>query len=178
VSVPIEREVSSREDLDVLKRIVAPLLGRTCWKAEVIYGDNLCLHWGDKVASSSKLPEDFEHGSWYLCSGAGTWVVRSPDSLTVVTEYGLAEVNTPERSRTEDTLRKVIENKRTLAIDIEYPSLSAMLTFADGSQVSIESPGREDTLDLPYWELFCPNDVFLRVGPGLEWAYLPSDAVL
>jgi hypothetical protein len=47
VSVAIEREVSSREDLDELEGIVAPLLGRICWKAEVIYGDNLCLHWGE-----------------------------------------------------------------------------------------------------------------------------------
>jgi hypothetical protein len=103
--------------------------------------------------------------------------VRSSDSSTVATEDGLGGVNTPERARIEDTLREVIENQRTLAFDIDYPSLSAMLTFTDGSQVSIESPGREDTLDLPYWELFCPNDFFLRIGPGLEWAYLPSDTV-
>jgi len=36
-------------------------------------------------------------------------------------------------------------------------------------------PDAEDDSNLPYWELFTPYQMLLKVGPGAIWSYVRSD---
>ncbi len=49
------------------------------------------------------------------------------------------------------------------------------VTFSNGCKL-ILLPNSEDDVDLPYWEIFTPDQMVLKVGPGAIWSYTSSNS--
>ena len=106
-----------------------------------------------------------EKGAWILGTRGTAWRLESAGITLVDSE------NEPEVIR-----QKVhaIENKKIIIFEPSYPCLALTLTFSNGYQLILVL-GIEDSLNLPYWELFTPNQMLLKVGPGPMWSYIRSD---
>jgi len=61
----------------------------------------------------------------------------------------------------------------------EVPGFGLIVDFSDRSRMVLKPTPDHDVNDgeelLPDWELLTPNARFLQAGPGLKWAYTPSD---
>jgi hypothetical protein len=61
-----------------------------------------------------------------------------------------------------------------LRISLSEGSLIELFPTPDPFEIG---PDDDIPIPPPDWELFTPYKRYLRVGPGSEWAYLPSDEV-
>lgn len=55
MGMTLVQEVLKNEDLDKLAEITSGILGEVCWRANLSYGDELCLHIGDRIPSKSMV---------------------------------------------------------------------------------------------------------------------------
>jgi len=160
----LTQNVTQLTDLNRLKQLVHGILGEVCWRINLSYGDELNLHIGAKIPYVRKAMIGQEKGSWILGSRETPWNL-SFQSDTVVTS------NTPSEVLREKV--RVIENTTVIGFEVAYPSLALAITFSNDHQLVV-SPNLEDC-DLPYWELFTPDHMLLKVGPGAIWSCVRSD---
>jgi hypothetical protein len=82
--------------------------------------------------------------------------------------------------KTRQLIGKTILAARPVVFALPGPianGIGLVVNFGVGSNlVIVPSPEPDEDNDpLPDWELFTPFHTYLRVGPGVSWAYLKAD---
>ncbi len=158
------QQVKTAKDLESLKEITNKLLREPCWKVNLSYGDELTLHIGEKVAYSQKSMAHREKGSWILGTRATWWKIMFTNQTLVTSD---------EDSEILNQRIHIIENTKVVAFEIDYLDLSLSIIFSNEYELVL-CPDKED-FDLPYWELFTPDQMLLKFGPGSAWSYIRAD---
>ncbi len=159
----VVQPVTKATDLKRLKEIVIGIIGEICWKAILSYGDELSLHIGARIPYSQKSMAGKEKGAWILGTRATKWRLESSNEVIITSEDELEIIRKKVRA---------IENNTITGFDVSYPDLSLTVTFSNRYKL-ILTPDADDS-DLPYWELFTPNRMILKVGAGDVWSYSHS----
>ena len=160
------KNITQASDLEQLIPIISGVIGETCWKASLSYGDELTLHLGARIPYSQKSMVGKEKGSWILGTRATQWRLDS-ECETLVTSNDSPEIIRHKVVAIKDSTITVIETN--------YRNLALALTFSNGCKL-ILLPNNEDEVDLPYWEMFTPHHMVIKVGPGAMWSYTSSNS--
>jgi hypothetical protein len=150
------------------------------------YADELTLHLGTpREAASPKLKQRVR-GSYVLTLRGSIWTLVSVEEKFLAFSGPPAEVSPAHMKPLE--LRELEKSSpvkpgsqvvwATPYVD-ECGGYGLSLGFSDQSRLLIrpspaDSDAGDDLPEIADWELFTPHQRFLRVGPGAQWAYLPS----
>jgi hypothetical protein len=178
-------------DPDLLQAYLQQLVGQPFLQFRFSYGDELSLHFGQPRAYDSPRMKHLLKGSYILGTRASHWYLRSASPTRLVLGCG-AEQGPPgpdlqpltkQDLETADLVKPGARIVLAAAFPITFPGTAAIgfglsLLLSDGSSFLItpealaaSQPEEEALAD---WELFTPYERYLRVGPGVEWSYLPS----
>jgi hypothetical protein len=148
-----------------LERIVTPLIGQPCSKVQFIYGDVLCLHFGDLLPYPQKSMTGKLQGTWVLSVVAAGWQWESGSRIIRSAQ---------ERSNIEPDLQQLIGQQRVglqiVALQTHADDSNLDITFNDGSKFQILAE-MNDAEDLPQWQLSTPDEQLLEVWTGNRWSY-------
>ncbi|MBA3924006.1 MAG: hypothetical protein H0X31_20835 [Nostocaceae cyanobacterium] len=158
-------KITKATDLDQIKEITAGIIGETCWKASLSYGDELTLHIGAKIPYPQKSMAGKEKGSWILGTRATAWKLDSATDILATSE---------DDGEIIKQQMQVIEGSKIIMLETTYPSLNLTIKFDNECQLKL-LPNAEDSLDLPDWEIFTPDRMILKVS-GTRWSYTCSDS--
>ena len=132
-------------------------------------------------------------GSYVLGAVGSAWGVRSvPYGRFVFDNAGYQVYNQSRipviHSTSDEEIEKFLENLggtivRDVSITPMMEGYALRVVFSDGSLVEVFPTPDNYEVDVnqiihprpPDWELFTPYKRFLRVGPGFQWGYFPSD---
>jgi hypothetical protein len=106
-----------------------------------------------------------EKGAWMLGTRASAWELDCPAGISVTT------------GETLDTIKRALghfEETSITVFETRFPDLTLSMTFSNECKLTVFA-NKEDALDLPYWELFTPEQMLLRAGPGSVWSYVRAD---
>jgi hypothetical protein len=152
------------------------------------YGGELTMHLGSLITVRPPNPKlkPMTRGSYVLTFRGSAWSIASGTkaSLTMAGPF-LQPDGTVGRSIELKEVEKsppVTPGTPLLwaAPGLTPGGLGLLLLFADGSRLSLlpyptpEPPDEEESPPVADWELLTPYGMFLKVGPGPKWAYLPS----
>jgi len=158
------------------------LLGKEYLFGSVGYGDELSLHFGERIKFNHPNLKDKTRGTYVVTTRASSWALKSfdakTDELTIVTNAKKMRIGNEsiEKHLNPSVLETgaFIAPKSYVSQVIIRESENAYfldILFSDGSQFSIipllnssDSPESEPVED---WELFGP-DFTLKVGPNKE----------
>lgn len=161
------------------------LLGEPLLFARRGYPDELKLHFGSPIEGVGPKGKPITRGSYVLGAVASAWTLKisrlggaiysgepSAPFSGPVTQPWLSPIT---EAKLDESLA-LLGGQSVVSVDVlAHPFGYALwLAMSDGSALTI-APTPEPARDVPDWELFTPYNRFLRVGPGSEWAYLPSD---
>lgn len=164
MSIPVKvQEIANFNNLERVKEITKSIVGEICWAARMSYGDELVLHAGARIPYSQKSMAGKEKGSWILGTMITEWQLQCQEKVLFSSQ------SLPER---RDEIR-AIEGTRITAFEIGT-ELGLTVEFSNGCQLKL-FPDEGEIGDLPYYELFTPDRMVLKVGKGQIWSYLPSD---
>lgn len=163
------RHITEASDIRQLHAVANRVVGETCWKVALSYGDELTLHFGEQIPYLQPSMAGKKKGAWILGTRGTAWQLDQ-SSDTTVTQDAEADI----LSLLKREVRR-LEGNILQSLNIGYPVLSLSLNFNQGSQLTITPSIRDDEFDLPYWELFTPNHQVLKVGPKTSWSLIPSD---
>lgn len=161
----IVHKVTNPTDLKQLREITNGVIGELCWRASLSYGDELSLHIGARIPYSQKSMTGKEKGAWILGTRATAWTIQLANETITTSEDD------------SDLLKQkvqVIKDTTITELETSYPELSLTVTFDNGCKL-ILLPNTQEDGDLPYWEMFTPERMILKVGPGAIWCYTRSD---
>jgi hypothetical protein len=193
----LTKAVEASTDRAVLFELLTALVGQRCLKADLSYGEELMLHFGDPVPYAHPKMVDEQKGSWILGSRASSWRILLNDPPAIISSGWPLEQGESFGSPTEVPVisgeeaeghARQLAGKTVNAIRpfkvVRLPTpvgvgVGLVVEFSDGSDVTIVPSPEVDDSDAPVadWELFTPFHTYLRVGPGLVWSYLRSDKV-
>ncbi|GAA6614660.1 hypothetical protein [Scytonema sp. NUACC26] len=161
--------ITELSNLEPFNQVISGLIGETCWQANLSYGDELILHFGKRIPYSQKSMIGKEKGAWILGTQATQWQIDSP-SETIVTSEDDSEII----KQRLDT----IENSAIAAVEVNYPNLALSIIFNNNYKLVLlpNNEDGEEGIDLPYWEIFTPHHMVLKVGSGSTWSYTSSDS--
>ncbi|WP_224409279.1 hypothetical protein [Oscillatoria salina] len=186
------QSIDSETDLKQLQEIVKNICGEICWEAKLSYGDELSLEIGDKIPYSHKLMKNKQKGSWTFGTRGSQWKLYSiyftldfpANSQNTVSLLNSSEISRKRISElivsSESELEiikekiKLVEGNEISKFELEYPSLVLKISFNNKYELQV-FPDWEDDYDLPYWELFTPDNMLLQLGVGRSWSYQRSD---
>lgn len=158
------KDITQPSDLNQLLQIMNKLIGETCWKANLSYGDELTLHIGEKIPYLQKSMAGKEKGAWIVGTRATQWQLDYLGKVVVSSKHDPEIVKNKINIIKENTITNV---------KISYPNL--ILTISFGNQCDlILFPDKEDT-DLPYSEVFTPDQMVIKVGLGTIWSVNSSN---
>jgi hypothetical protein len=105
-----------------------------------------------------------EKGAWILGTRATQWRLDSPSQTLVSSNDDLEII----RQKVD-----AIKDSTITGIETHYRNLALTVTFSNEYKL-ILLPNSKDNVDLPYWEIFTPYQMVLKVGPGARWSYISS----
>jgi hypothetical protein len=152
------------------------------------YGGELTLHLGAPITVQPPNPKlkARTRGSYVLTFRGSAWALASgPEaSITLAGPFlppGGAVGRSIELKELEQSPPVTPGAPLLWAVPGPTPGgFGLLLLFADGSRLSLlpyptpESAEDETLPPVADWELFTPYEMYLKVGPGPKWAYLPS----
>jgi hypothetical protein len=156
---------SRTEGLEVLYSKIIGLIGKKCWKVAFSYGGQLRLHFGARIPYSSPKMAGKKKGEWMFGTCGTPWILITPQGSVSSTDAD------------EDELERkvsVLENAKVTGFGISVPDHALMLTFT-GQRCLYIVPTADDHGDVPYWELFMPDDLYIEYGPDSHWTCARSD---
>ncbi len=141
------------------------ILGQRCWSVTFAYGGELHLHFGKRIPSRIRGQN---RGSWILATCGTSWVINTPHGEIV------------SKNHTEDKLAdqiKVLERRTVSNMGFDPFTGHLWLSFDDGYAFHLTPSAEDDKCDVPYWEIFTPDNMLIAVGPRDQWSYTRSDVV-
>jgi hypothetical protein len=181
---------TTKGDYSHLFALVRQLIGQPVLFGGMSYPRELTINFGTPVEFKGPRKSTFIEGSYVLGAVGSAWRVSSaPQGRSVVNNAGLYSPHPlPMVAITEAELEKFLKQiSGTTVRDVDiYPGqmgYTLRIGLSDGSLIEVfPTPdhfeiGANDPIPIPPpdWELFTPYKRYLRVGPGLQWGYLPSD---
>jgi hypothetical protein len=166
MTTPVTQEVTKATDLEGLQAIVRGLLGQSCWRAALSYGDELCLHIGEKVPYAHRALAGQVKGAWIFGTRGTAWRLDAP------TETLASSDDDPLLARQRVT---AVEGAAVIGFEVGLPDWVLTVSFANGYRLLVLPSPEDDAEDLPYWELFTPEHLRLAFGPGGVWSCTRSD---
>lgn len=159
-----------------LLALARQLVGEQFLFARRGYPDELKLHFGVLLESPGPKGRSILSGSYVLGAVASSWTFKV--AKLGVTLHSGDDPSAWGSPISEEKLYELLASTGGLTVtgvEVRTQPLGygVSLTFSDGSGLSILPT--EEVEGVPDWELFTPYHRYLRVGPGREWAYLPSD---
>ncbi|MEC4886393.1 MAG: hypothetical protein SAL70_34500 [Scytonema sp. PMC 1070.18] len=106
-----------------------------------------------------------ERGAWILGTRATQWQIEESRE-TLITSNDEPEIIKQKID--------VIKDSTITAIEINYRNLALWIAFNNGCKLSLQ-PNIEDDVELAYWEMFTPEQMVFKVGPGKMWFYSSSN---
>lgn len=167
MTINLTKRVKEVADLGELKNITNEIIGEICWRASLSYGSELVLDIGAKIPYSQKSMAGEVKGTWILGSQATSWILEENTKIIVT--------SSDEAEKIKQNI-SLIENTTISQFDISFPDLGLSMTF-NGKYRLILMPDIND-YDLPYWELFTPEQMVLKVGAGAIWSYISSNSLV
>jgi len=162
-----------------LLRIVRLILGKTCWRVEFGYGDELDLDLGQRLLRTGGPLRDKSYGEYQLCILADDWVLSDPSGQQLASGSTLAtyEINDDtsaetltnyERERKEILARlSAIVDQMVASIEMDAPHLGLRVTFRNSLTLTVfcrrgPDPGDwpkagDDDEPMACWELYLPD---------------------
>jgi len=189
----------SSGDISGLRACLQQLVGQPFLFFRLFYGDELIVHLGTPTESASPKLRNRVRGSYVLTFRGSNWTLSSGPEQTIwladlipvpggghARQVDIGEIEkTPIISHNAPVITAFpfIANdpKYSASFSMTIPNggIGLLLSFADQSTLavrpSLETDDSPDGLpQIADWELFTPHGKYLRVGPGLNWAYLSS----
>lgn len=162
-----EKSVSAKPaNLQRLYQAMGGIIGKKCWKAVFSYGGELCLHIGPRVPYESPAMAGEKKGAWILGTCGTAW--------RLITDTG--RIYTSKQS--EDVLEKkvnILENSTVTGFAVLAPRNGLVMLFNNGCYFHVAPTADDAKHDLPYWELFMPDNKLIAFGPGNVWSQERSD---
>jgi hypothetical protein len=179
-------------DSAALQAYLQQLVGQPFLHFRFSYGDELSLHFGQPRAYSSPKMKHLMKGSYILGTRASNWYIRtaSPPAVIVGAQQFQAQPANGFKHLTELELEasNFVQRGANIVcvyavpyalVDASPSGCGLSLLLSDGSSLLIMPESTEDAGptedDIADWELFTPYQRYLRVGPRMKWAYLPSN---
>jgi hypothetical protein len=171
-------EVRNSFDLKGLETVLQGLAGQVCWMAKLTYGDELALHFGDRIPCGIPRFPGLEEGSWIFGTRATPWQLDVPGKSRVtsaddrnVLQPRLADLEGAKVVRA--AVPTCVLNEQAHATQSFWPGF--LIVFDNGATLQL-LPGIEELRDtLALWELFTPGNMVLEFDPNLAWSYLRAD---
>ncbi|MGG6270130.1 hypothetical protein ACQ4M3_33920 [Leptolyngbya sp. AN03gr2] len=157
--------IGTVQDLTQPLELANRLVGETCWQASFSYGDELNLHFGERIPYSHPKLVGQSKGSWILGSRGTNWQLESPLGILITSEASREEM--------EAEVKK-IEGSTVTKLEIGFPQLDLILSFDHQLCLKILPTSEDDEYNLAYWELFTPDHHLLEVRPRMTWVYKSS----
>ncbi|MBW4470054.1 MAG: hypothetical protein KME45_06575 [Stenomitos rutilans HA7619-LM2] len=169
MTIELTHQITDIKGINQLYAIASRVIGETCWKATLSYGDELTLHFGEQIPYTHPSMAGKHKGSWILGTRGTAWQLNNPSdaSATLDTKAAMLDIFKRELRQLEGNILQ--------SLKIDYPVLGLTLNFSQGIHLTITPPVRYDEFDLPYWELFTPDHQVLQVGPQSSWSLIQSD---
>jgi hypothetical protein len=162
----VGKEIAASSDLFKLHKIVANVIGKKCWKVAFGYGGELRLHLGARIPSENPKMGDEKKGEWRFGSCGTRWILYTLDG----------SVASNKRSeRTLEKKAKTIEGGSLIGFSVAVPSNDLILTFSNSCLLRVAPSIDDDDGGIPYWEMFTPDHMILKYGPGKQWSCKASD---
>jgi hypothetical protein len=161
-------KITKSTDLAPLRELTSGVIGETCWRASLSYGDELTLHIGARIPYSQKSMFGQEKGAWILGTRGTAWRLDSP------TEILAGSKDDPEILRQKI---QAIENTKITVLETSYPELALTVIFNNKFKLMLFPKAEEDS-DLPFWEMFTPSQRVLKVGPDARFRLLAISSEL
>lgn len=163
IAFRIDRE----EDLQLLRGLISPIIGETCWLAGMTYGDELALHIGARISYKIKKLGERQRGEWILGTRASYWELRFQTKIITFSDLSVEEI---------EPALKIIEGRKIQNFTIQYPSLKTIFSFDNQHDLIIFPDDKFP--ELARWELFAPADRIVKLESKSCWSYARSDMFL
>jgi hypothetical protein len=168
-------EIRASRDLGKLALLAGKLQGEKCLRAELSYGDELVLHFGEPRPYRHPKLQGQVRGSWVLETFATPWMLLQvpgrPNLLFGVLPTGSVPV--PR----DDVEASLVTLQGASVSEVRVTDCDVNLRFDTGAIWTTLARYAEPDLDLPLWELLTPDRMYLKVWgqPAPMWSWLPSD---
>lgn len=154
MTVKHQSSIVHSRDLPALTQLASKLIGETCWRVNFSYGDELMLHFGDRLPYRQASMSGQEKGAWILGTRISQWQVNSAGSMIADSETD--SIDPTSRVR-------VLIDKKVLDIKIDTATMQLSIEFTDGLSLLL-LPESAQSAGLPDWELFMPDGMVLQAG--------------
>lgn len=161
----IFEKISSSFDLTKIEELIAGIVGDQCWDAYIGYGSSVVLYIRTKTLYLCDYGEN-KIGEWIFNSMGTTWYIYSPF-------HDSSDLN--DATVTAEQLLPLVKGAVIISFKITYPDLRLSIKFSNGFVVSITPSSEDESVDIAYWTLITPDNMFLEVGPGNQWSYNKAD---
>lgn len=187
----LAKPMQASTDEAFLHALLTTMVGQLCVRVDLSYGDELMLHVGEPLSYAHPKLADEKKGSWILATRASSWRILLSDPPALV-EYGwlppeptLEKLARESIDGTEAERRaaglegRVVRDIRLLKFQLPTPigvGMGLVVNFGVRDNLLIVPSPEADLDENPVadWELFTPFHMYLKVGPGLVWSYVPS----
>ncbi len=163
MTVKHQSSIVNSHDLQALNQLARNLVGETCWRVNFSYGDELMLHFGDKLPYRQASMSGQKKGAWILGTRISAWQINSTGSM-------IAESATDSIELTD--LVRVLIDKRVLDVKVDEATMQLRITFTDDLSLLL-LPESAQSAGLPDWELFMPDGMVLQAGQ--IWSSVEAD---
>lgn len=156
----IVKTINSPSDLELILRLIEPLIGEYCIEASLSFGTELYLEFKQKALN--------ELGDWTITTRASDWHIEKSSKIILTSheEYNILE-------------RKVqrLVNTQIVKLDIVYETLSFIAQFGNQDILVIKPFLDEDVEGVADWRIYTPEKMVVEVGPGRFWDYVSVDDI-
>ncbi len=189
-SIDLSGTQQASSDHELLRACLQQVVNQPFLHFRFSYGDELSLHFGSPRQYASQRLKHLSKGSYIIAVRASNWFlgVANPPSIIVgAADLSTNGSSTPVSKQQLETSTFVTQVARILAVDtVLYSSgphsrsaFALTLLLSDGASLFIrpdlDDPADEsddESDDIADWEIFTPHERCIKVGPGLQWAYV------
>ena len=161
--VKSQSSIVNSNDLQALIQLVCKLIGETCWEVNFSYGDELMLHFGERLPYPQACMSPREKGVWIFGTRISPWQVNLAGSIVADSEAD--SIDLIDRVR-------VLIGKKVLGAKIDEVTMQLSIEFTDSLNLLL-IPESDQSAGLPDWELFMPNGMVIQAGR--VWSSVDAD---
>lgn len=152
----------TQEDLQAIHELLAPVIGREAWGAEVGYAGRLTVNFGIARTETTRNGWSYTLGEWRLWTTWGPWRIET-EAEALATSEDPGPVRRPAVER--------LNGHRLIGVDISPITADTTFTFDDGLMLRIFNIYMDTREDHDHWWFFLPHGNVLTVGPSTRWSY-------
>ena len=161
----------TRDDIDAIQALLAPVVGREAWGVHAGYGARLTVNFGTgttKIRTTrSGRVWSTTRGEWQLWTAFDVW--RLEDETGVLAAY-------EDPRPVMDPAVERLNGHRLLSVEVSPRTLDTTFTFDGGLILRLFPVYMDPESDYEHWMLFAPSDNLLVLGPGLQWSHTKSNS--